>query len=618
MMSNTVDRETKFAKPLVGEPERRGGLAPWFKRATVNAASALAMLLSPALAAASPSFTLQAELLVPEDPLDAPAIAAISGDTAIVTGTNFETRAYVYVRSGSTWTPTFTISRPVGEERAGFAKSIAIDGDTILVGSSVTGHVLVFKRNGTAWTWYATLAASDAQDGDLFGNAVSIKGNTAIVGAMQHDGGTGAVYVFTRTDSTWTEVAKLTASDAVAGQQFGSSVSLNGTTLAVGTKTNHIDSAAYIFNGADGTWVEQDIVVTPGNSRPTPSANVALDGDVLLTGAGDGADVFVRDGGVFGAHQQLLSTEPAEAVFNVAVSGNLVVSRAPIGSVHVFERDSSGIHSLQVLTQSTLGESYALAVDGNTILATRGDYATTKGALVFTRGYAPTAVALSANTIPENKSAGTLIGTLSTIDADSGDTFTYTLVPGTGSTDNASFTLSGNQLKSAVKFNYENKSSYSIRVRTTDYFGYSFEQVLTIKVTNVAETNRAPVCSSATATPNSLVMSSDLAFASIAIGNISDADNDNMTVKITSIRQDEATRANSSDPYPDGKGVGTSIPYVRKQAVSTGNGRVYTIAFEVTDVNKATTCGCVVRVGVKPKSTSATPVNNGTTYDSTR
>jgi hypothetical protein len=79
----------------------------------------------------------------------------------------------------------------------------------------------------------------------------------------------------------------------------------------------------------------------------------------------------------------------------------------------------------------------------------------------------------------------------------------------------------------------------------------------------------------------------------------------------------EVTRANSSDPTPDGKGVSSSIPQVRQQAASTGNGRFYHIGFTATDVNKAS-CSCTVKVSVKPKSSSATPKDGGALYDATK
>ena len=105
---------------------------------------------------------------------------------------------------------------------------------------------------------------------------------------------------------------------------------------------------------------------------------------------------------------------------------------------------------------------------------------------------APTGISLSAATVAENDAVGATIGTLSTTDADAGDTFTYERVTGTGSTDNGSFTIAGNKLQAAASFNFEAKSSYTVRVRSTDRGGLSTEKAFTISVTNV---NEAPTVS---------------------------------------------------------------------------------------------------------------------------
>ena len=99
----------------------------------------------------------------------------------------------------------------------------------------------------------------------------------------------------------------------------------------------------------------------------------------------------------------------------------------------------------------------------------------------------PTDLALSNNTIAENQTIGTAIGTFTTTDPDTGNTFTYSLVAGTGSTDNALFAISGNQLQSNGIFDFESQNSYSIRVRTTDQGGLSFEKQLAIGVTDLNE-----------------------------------------------------------------------------------------------------------------------------------
>jgi len=100
----------------------------------------------------------------------------------------------------------------------------------------------------------------------------------------------------------------------------------------------------------------------------------------------------------------------------------------------------------------------------------------------------PTDITLSPSSIAENQPSGTAVGSFSTADPDVGNTFTYSLVGGTGSTDNASFTISSGTLQTAAIFDYETKSSYSIRVRSTDQGGLWFEKVFTISVTNVDDT----------------------------------------------------------------------------------------------------------------------------------
>ena len=91
----------------------------------------------------------------------------------------------------------------------------------------------------------------------------------------------------------------------------------------------------------------------------------------------------------------------------------------------------------------------------------------------------------------ENVASGTTVGPLTATDQDAGDTHTYALVSGTGSTDNALFSIDGANLKTTAVFDFETKSSYTIRVRTTDAGGLSFETAITITVLNVNETPSA-------------------------------------------------------------------------------------------------------------------------------
>ncbi|MDB9453556.1 cadherin domain-containing protein [Dolichospermum circinale] len=87
----------------------------------------------------------------------------------------------------------------------------------------------------------------------------------------------------------------------------------------------------------------------------------------------------------------------------------------------------------------------------------------------------------------ENQLIGTVVGNFSSTDPDTGNTFIYSLVTGEGATDNSLFTITGNQLTTNAVFDFESKNSYSIRVRTTDQDGLSFEKQLTISINNVTE-----------------------------------------------------------------------------------------------------------------------------------
>jgi hypothetical protein len=115
---------------------------------------------------------------------------------------------------------------------------------------------------------------------------------------------------------------------------------------------------------------------------------------------------------------------------------------------------------------------------------------------------APTDIGLSGTTINENVAVNTVVGTLSSVDPDAANTFTYTLVAGTGDTDNASFNISGSDLRIGISPNFEVKSSYSVRIRTQDQGGLAFEKFYTISINNVNETPTDLVLSASSVNEN--------------------------------------------------------------------------------------------------------------------
>jgi RHS repeat-associated protein len=146
--------------------------------------------------------------------------------------------------------------------------------------------------------------------------------------------------------------------------------------------------------------------------------------------------------------------------------------------------DSSGAYKFENVT---------LKVGNNSFAVTASDAAgnSNVSSLVIERISlsiaAPTALNLSNNVTPENVAIGSVIGNFSSVDPDAGDTHTYSLAAGTGDADNASFEIINNELKWKESPNFEVKNAYSIRVRTTDAGGLTFEQVFSINVLNINE-----------------------------------------------------------------------------------------------------------------------------------
>ncbi len=139
-----------------------------------------------------------------------------------------------------------------GSASDNFGNSVSISGDTILVGSEQvddngfrSGSAYIFERNAggsDSWGEVAKLVASDGGIGDDFGNRVAISGNTVVAGSIGDDvngSNSGSAYIFERNaggSDTWGEVAKLVASDGVAGDSFGASVAISGDTVLVGSE----------------------------------------------------------------------------------------------------------------------------------------------------------------------------------------------------------------------------------------------------------------------------------------------------------------------------------------------------------------------------------------------
>ncbi len=247
--------------------------------------------------------------------------------------------AYVFVRSGTTWTQqAYLKSSTAGFNN--FGNSVAIDGNTIAIGAEgedsasagingsetgtgapSSGAVYVFTRSGTTWSQQAYIKSSNSQSGDQFGNSVALNNDTLAVGAVGEDSaatgiggnqgdnsasGSGAVYVFIRSGSTWTQQAYVKASNSTANSSFGGSLSLDSNTLAVGTDNA---STAYVFTRSAGAWTQEALLQGANTENGDQfGISVAVHGDTLAVGAsgedsaatgidGDGANNSASDSG---------------------------------------------------------------------------------------------------------------------------------------------------------------------------------------------------------------------------------------------------------------------------------------------------------------------------------
>ncbi len=234
----------------------------------------------------------------------------VGADQAAPSGKTQAGAAYIFTRSGTTWSQQAKLTASDGASSVFFGVSVSIssDGNTVLIGAyqadhsgkSNAGAAYIFTRSGTTWTQQAKLAASDSGYGDLFGHSVSISsdGNTALVGAYLADPSgkidAGAAYIFTRSDTTWTQQAKLTASDGAYGDSFGISVSISsdGNTARIGAyladlSGKNATGTTYIFTRSATTWTQQaKLTARDGavNDRFGQSVSISSDGTTALVG----------------------------------------------------------------------------------------------------------------------------------------------------------------------------------------------------------------------------------------------------------------------------------------------------------------------------------------------
>lgn len=218
---------------------------------------------------------------------------AISGDTVVVGARGANPGAvYVLQQNEGTWVQQSKLTS--GFSGAGpFGASVDISGDTIVVGDYSeypgVGAAYIFQRTGSNWALQARIVPSDSAVGDHFGTSVAINGDTIVVGANDaiHSGGQrGAAYVFQRSGTTWTQQAKLITSDLTIVANFGYSVDIDEDTIAVGAPDGAAEGSVHIFRRAGVNWPLERLLLNPDPvSVRGFGVSVSLSDETLAVGA---------------------------------------------------------------------------------------------------------------------------------------------------------------------------------------------------------------------------------------------------------------------------------------------------------------------------------------------
>ncbi|RLS73949.1 MAG: hypothetical protein DWH99_02165, partial [Planctomycetota bacterium] len=404
-----------------------------------------------------------------------------------------------------------------GGDDIAYSVAIQSDGKIVVAGKRykvVGGDDFALTRynsNGSLDTTFdadgkVTTAVGSSND---YARSIAIQSDGKIVVAGNSLNGSRSDFALTRynsngsLDTTFDGDGKVTT-DFGGGDDHAYSISIqsDGKIVVAGfSGIGTIDSkdfalTRYNSNGSLDTTFDGDGKVTTDFGRNLDdhaySVTIQRDGKIVVSGMSE----HVRGGYDF-----------ALARYNA--NGSLDTSFDGDGTVTT----TIGIHNFG---QNYGAFSVAIQSDGKIVVAGDGpfDFALTR----YNASDAPTDITLSLTSIAENAPANTTVGTLSTIDPDAGDAFNYTLVLGTGSIDNASFNISGNSLRATSSFDFETKSSYSIRIRSTDQGGFFTEKMFTI---TVIDTNESPTnisLSSKTIAENSAAIT--------PVGTLSTADPD--------------------------------------------------------------------------------------------
>jgi len=301
--------------------------------------------------------------------------------------------------------------------------------------------------------------------------------------------------------------------DMAAGTEdsYAYGIVSNGTRASF-LRYDSTDSQVPVLWESDGTAAGTKPTVFSGGSGPSVWLLSKPVGDTLYVAASDPAR-----GSELWALKQVNNAPSAVSLSASSVAENLPAGTV-VGTFSTTDPDAGDTFTYSILPDATLDGTTRFTIVGNELRTTGGfDFeskasfrvrvrSTDQGGLFVGRvltitvsnvNEAPTALALSAMSVAENLPSGAVVGTFSTTDPDVGNTFKYTIVPDLTLDGTGRFAIVGNELRTTGSFDFEAKSSYRLRVRSTDQNGLFVARVLTINVTNV---NEAPIAIALTST----------------------------------------------------------------------------------------------------------------------
>ncbi|MDD1684242.1 MAG: FG-GAP repeat protein [Methanoregula sp.] len=224
---------------------------------------------------------------------------AIQGDLLVVTARKNAAEkgaAYVFEKKGGQYVLEANILASDSEDGDYFGQAVDLQGDVIAVTArnanpSSAGAFYLFRRSGNGWAEIAKVTPENGKKNDQYGFAIAMAGDTIAVGARRADSGvltdTGAAYVYTLKGNSVNLVTKLTASDASAYDEFGQSVAFAGDMLAVGAwKDDGQQGSIYLFQRKGGRWIETGKVTASDRVAGDEFGySLAAFGNRMVTGA---------------------------------------------------------------------------------------------------------------------------------------------------------------------------------------------------------------------------------------------------------------------------------------------------------------------------------------------